>query len=71
MLSDMVMPRMSGRELGLEIERAYPHLKVIYMSGYAEHAVIDQDTFQPGQYFLNKPFTAADLIRKVQQVLTG
>jgi FixJ family two-component response regulator len=63
------MPQMSGRELAEQLKTARPDLKVLYMSGYtndviARHGVLDSETA-----FLQKPFTADSLGRKVRIVL--
>jgi two-component system, cell cycle sensor histidine kinase and response regulator CckA len=66
-LSDMVMPQMSGEQLAAELRREYPALKFLFMSGYTEHAVVNQAMLTPGVFFVSKPFTAAVLVGKVNQ----
>lgn len=68
-LTDMVMPRMSGRQLGDEIRRRHPELSLLFMSGYTESAIANQDSLNLDGNFLGKPFTAAGLIAKVEEVL--
>ncbi len=68
-LSDMVMPQMSGQQLAAQIQERYPDMKFIFMSGYSEHAVVNQLLLDAGAVFLSKPFTAADLANKLHQVL--
>jgi len=68
-LSDMVMPQMSGDQLAQELRRQYPKLKFLFMSGYTEHAIVNQVSTTPGVSFISKPFTAAALIGKINQAL--
>jgi two-component system, cell cycle sensor histidine kinase and response regulator CckA len=69
MVTDVVMPQMSGRQLASELCAARPDLKVLYMSGYTQDAIGNHGVLQPGVAFIPKPFAAADLIRKVRAVL--
>lgn len=62
-LTDITMPGMSGREMVKRIDRGQqPDLKVLYMSGYSENV-------EPGADFLEKPFTSADLLKRVREAL--
>ncbi len=69
MLTDVVMPGPSGPELMRELQASRPGLKVIYMSGYAQDAIVQHGVLLPGIAFLPKPFTADTLGRKVRSVL--
>jgi len=69
LLTDVVMPQMSGRVLAERLVLARPGIKVIYMSGYADDAILHHGTLAPGTHFIGKPFSAADLTRKVREVL--
>jgi two-component system cell cycle sensor histidine kinase/response regulator CckA len=69
LLSDVVMPRMGGGALTQELARSRPALKVLYMSGYHNDAIVCDRVVNAGTPFLSKPFTAADLTRKVREVL--
>jgi signal transduction histidine kinase/ActR/RegA family two-component response regulator len=69
LLTDVVMPEMSGRELAARLAKLSPGLKVLFMSGYADDTIVRQDMLNPGSRFLGKPFSREDLLRKVRQVL--
>ncbi len=64
-VTDLVMPNMSGRELTELILRAAPHTRILWSSGYARSASAEEQ-----ERYLQKPFTSQDLLRKVKQVLT-
>ena len=69
LLTDVVMPQMSGREVAERLQSSYPEMKVLYMSGYTDdiihqHAVLEKDVA-----FIPKPFIPNDLLRKVREVL--
>jgi len=68
-LTDVVMPRMGGRELSEKLREARPGIRVLYMSGYAASTIDEQDVVEPGTAFLRKPFTLAEMLRKVRDVL--
>ncbi len=69
LVTDVVMPRMSGRKLAQELAKALPSLKVLYMSGYIDDTIDLHGVVHAGMHFLAKPFAAADLTRKVRAVL--
>ena len=68
-LTDVVMPGMSGDELVSRIQLLRPEVKVLFMSGYADHAVVHHGVIEAGMFFLQKPFTPALLAQKVREVL--
>jgi PAS domain S-box-containing protein len=69
LLTDVVMPEMSGREIAEKMACKAPRLAVVYMSGYTDDAIVHYGILDPGTRFLAKPFTAADLKRKVREAL--
>jgi CheY-like chemotaxis protein len=68
-LSDVVMPKMSGPELAHELARLRPAAKVVFMSGYAGDAVQHRGLPDAGSHFIDKPFTALALTQKIRLVL--
>jgi two-component system cell cycle sensor histidine kinase/response regulator CckA len=68
-LTDVVMPGASGPELTRQLTDRRPLLKVIYMSGYTEDAIVHHGVLKPGIAFLHKPFTSDTLGRKIREVL--
>ena len=69
LLTDVVMPGRSGPDLAKQLVEHQPELKVVYMSGYTEEAVVQRGVLNPGIAFLHKPFTAEALGRKLRGVL--
>ena len=70
-LTDVVLAQMSARELAKRLLGLRPEMKILYVSGYTEEAIINQGVLDPGTAFLQKPFTPGVLARKVREVLTG
>jgi CheY-like chemotaxis protein len=68
-VSDVVMPKMSGGELVEKLRAKRPDLKVLFTSGYAGDAVAQQGVAGNGDSYLAKPYTPADLLRRVREVL--
>jgi len=69
LLTDVVMPGASGPELTRQLIEQRPALKVIYMSGYTEEAIVQHGVLKPGIAFVNKPFTSQTLGAKIREAL--
>ncbi len=69
LVTDVVMPLMSGPDLARRLTAAHPRMKVLYVSGYADDAIVRQGTVEPGTPILEKPFAAGALAEKVREVL--
>lgn len=69
LITDVVMPNSSGHELAEQIIDRRPETKVLYMSGYADLAIVNRDSEQGNIAFLQKPFTPATLTQQVREVL--
>lgn len=69
LLTDMVMPEMSGRELSGKFRVERPGALTVFMSGYTEDAVLRQSVGEPGTFFIQKPFTPQSLRHKIRMVL--
>jgi len=69
LLTDVMMPGMSGRELAKRLTERYPHLRVLYMSGYTYNVIAEGGTLEEGISFVQKPFTPQVLAQKVREAL--
>jgi CheY-like chemotaxis protein len=68
-LSDVVMPNLSGPELVARLRARFPHLKVLFMSGYTDEAVVRHGLLDAQVSFVQKPYTPSDLAQRVRKVL--
>jgi PAS domain S-box-containing protein len=71
MVTDVVMPRMSGPQLADYLSTVRPGMKVLYLSGYSDSAIINHGLLGSGTAFLQKPFTPASLLYKVREILNS
>lgn len=69
LITDVVMPRMLGREVAARVQALRPESRVLYISGYAQPVLGSQGTLAPGVVLLEKPFTEPVLLAKVREVL--
>ncbi|MGH9338662.1 MAG: response regulator [Acidobacteriota bacterium] len=69
LVTDVIMPKRSGRELYERLALKQPDLKVLYMSGYTDDTIVQHGVTQSRVPFLQKPFSPGDLARKVREVL--
>jgi len=69
LLTDVVMPQMSGRELSIFLASIRPEARVLYMSGYTDDAIVHHGVLEPGTAFIQKPFTPEALEAMIRKVL--
>jgi len=69
LLTDVIMPGMSGRQLAEKIHATRPETKIVYMTGYTDDMVVQHKVLEPGVQLLQKPFTKLDLAQKVRSTL--
>jgi len=71
LITDVVMPRLSGRELATRLAAKRPGLKVLYISGYTDDSIFRHGVLEGGMAFLQKPFNLKSIAQKVREVLDG
>ncbi len=68
-LTDLVMPRLSGRELARLVRARWPEVRVLFMSGYDRDQLVDGEQAPASEAILNKPFTVDELTKRIDEVL--
>jgi DNA-binding NtrC family response regulator len=68
-LTDVAMPGLGGRQLGETISRCWPHVRVLYMSGFPAKRMVDEGAIDATSRFVQKPFTKEQLARQVREML--
>jgi PAS domain S-box-containing protein len=71
LVTDVVMPKMLGKEVAEQVRKLRPDIEVLYMSGYAQPVLASQGRLEPGVALVDKPFSEAALLAKAAQVLNG
>lgn len=71
LITDVVMPGMSGRELARVIASKNMARRTLFISGFTDDAIIQHGVLEPGLAFMNKPFTPEALLRKMREILDG
>jgi len=69
LITDVVMPRMSGKELARRLQEISPKVKVLYVSGYTTNVISHHGILEAGLNFLQKPFSSTELLMKVRELL--
>ena len=71
LLTDVIMPGMSGKRLAEEVLSRRPQTKIVYMTGYTDDMVVQHRVLEPGVQLLQKPFSKTELAVKVRATLDG
>lgn len=69
MVTDVVMPGMSGKELAEKLAGERASMKVLYMSGYTDDAIVHHGVLEEGVEFVQKPFSTSDLAHRIREIL--
>ena len=71
MLSDVIMPTMSGGEFAKRVRQLHPHVRIVFMSGFTGDNMVEQGVLEKDQtyYFVQKPFNGEDLLRVIQRAV--
>jgi len=71
LITDVVMPEMSGRDLAIKAQALRPDIKVLFISGYPADAIAHRGVLEKGVNFIQKPFNTEDLCHKLHEMLDG
>ncbi len=71
LMTDVVMPKMNGRDLAEKIKAVFPEIKLLFMSGYSANVVTHQGVLDDGVAFVQKPFSTKELAGKIRELLDG
>ncbi len=71
LVTDVIMPEMSGRDISTELRKIYPELNVLYMSGYTDDVIAPHGVLDEGVFFIQKPFSPAEFEHRIREVLDG
>ncbi len=69
LVTDVVMPQMGGKDLALRLSDRYGALKILYISGYTENAIVNKGILYDGLIFMQKPFRPEELLRRVREIM--
>jgi PAS domain S-box-containing protein len=69
LMTDVVMPEMSGRDVAEKLRQSWPGLKCLFMSGYTANVIADRGVLDEGIFFIGKPFSMQDLSAKIREIL--
>ncbi len=71
LITDVVMPKMSGRDLSERIVESHPGVRTLFMSGYTANVIAHRGVLEEGVHFIQKPFSKEELATKIRKVLEG
>jgi DNA-binding NtrC family response regulator len=69
LITDIVMPGANGCDLGISLTKTHPRMGIIFISGYVQHAALNDALLQPGTSFIQKPFSLDDMLGKIRESL--
>jgi len=69
LVTDVIMPGIGGKELVNYLQKKYPNLQALYISGYTDAAISHHGALEPGAFFIQKPFTVDNFTRKIREIL--
>jgi two-component system, cell cycle sensor histidine kinase and response regulator CckA len=69
LLTDVVLPQMTGPELARVVRERNPHVRILFMSGYTGHAVLEDSDFDAGRAFIQKPFGSKALVERIRELI--